>query len=334
MHVATSVIVITGASSGIGRATALRCADKGARLVLAARGAKALEAVARECRKRGAKAVVVVTDVTDPAAVENLAARAVAEFGRLDVWVNNAAVAVFGRLADIPPSDFQRVLDVNISGYVNGARAALARFAAQGSGVLVNVASVVGETPLPYNAAYSMSKAAVRSLSVSLRSELALDGMSGVDVCTVLPATIDTPFYQHAANYSGRRASAMPPVYTANQVAKAVVKVIERPRRELVVGRPAGRLLVLQHKLTPGAVEGLVARQVDRTQLPKRKPATATSGNLHRASESIRKGSVGGGWHGRRRTAQRRLLAVAAVAAAAVAAGKRLGWAQGSHSTR
>ena len=325
MRVKKSVIVITGASSGIGRATALRCADKGARLVLAARGAKALEAVARECRKRGAKAVAVVTDVTDPTAVDSLAGRATAEFGRLDVWVNNAAVAVFGRLADVPAADFQRVLDVNISGYVNGARAALARFTAQGSGVLVNVASVVGETPLPYNAAYSMSKAAVRSLSVSVRSELALDGMSGIHVCTVLPATIDTPFYQHAANYTGRRASAMPPVYTASQVAKAITKVIERPRRELVVGRPAGRLVVLQHKITPEAVEGLIARQVDRTQLPRRKPAAVTSGNLHRPSESIRKGSVTGGWHGRRRTAQRRILAVAAVAGAAVAAGKRLG---------
>lgn len=324
MRVGTSVIVITGASSGIGRATALRCADKGAQLVLAARGAKALNAVARECRKRGATALAVVTDMADPAMVDNLAARTVTEFGRLDVWVNNAAVGAFGRLTEVPHEDFQRVLDVNISGYVNGARAALVRMTAQGAGVLVNVASVVGETPLPYLAAYSMSKAAVRSLSTSLRSELALDGMSAVHVCTVLPATIDTPFYQHAANYTGRRARAMPPVYTAGQVAKAVVKVIEHPRRELVVGRPAARLLVLQHKLTPGAVEGLIARQVDRKQLPRRKSAPATSGNLHRPSESIRKGTVAGGWHGRARTARRRIVAVAAVAAAVVAAGRRL----------
>ncbi|WP_411375417.1 SDR family oxidoreductase [Arthrobacter sp. MPF02] len=324
MRVKNSVIVITGASSGIGRATALRCADKGARLVLAARGGKALEAVARECRKRGAKAIAVVTDVTEPAMVDDLAARAVAEFGRLDVWVNNAAVAAFGRLTEIPPADFQRVLDVNISGYVNGARAALSRFAGQGTGVLVNVASVVGETPLPYNAAYSMSKAAVRSLSVSLRSELALEGVSGVKVCTVLPATIDTPFYQHAANYSGRRLAAMPPVYTAERVAKAIVHVIARPRRETVVGGLAGRLLVLQHKVTPKRVEAAAARQVDRKQLPRRKPAPVTSGNLHRTSESIRKGSIGGNWHGWRRTAQRRILAAAALAGAAAAAGKRL----------
>lgn len=325
MRVKNSVIVITGASSGIGRATALRCASKGASLVLASRGTKALEAVARECRKRGAKAVAVATDVTDPAAVENLAARAVAEFGRLDVWVNNAAVGAFGRLLDVPPADFQRVLDVNISGYVNGARAALARQSAQGSGVLVNVASVVGETPLPYSAAYSITKAAVRSLSVSLRSELALEGLSGVDVCTVLPATIDTPFYQHAANYTGRRARALPPVYTPERVARAIVKVIEHPRREIVAGGPVARLLVLQHRVTPKLVEGSVARQVDKKQLPRRKSAAVTPGNLHRSSESIRKGSVSGGWHGRRGTAMRRFFTAAAVAGAVMAAGRLRG---------
>ena len=257
--------------------------------------------------------------------MENLAARAVAEFGRLDVWVNNAAVGAFGRLLDVPPADFQRVLDVNISGYVNGARAALARQAAQGSGVLVYVASVVGETPLPYSAAYSITKAAVRSLSVSLRSELALEGLSGVDVCTVLPATIDTPFYQHAANYTGRRARALPPVYTPERVARAIVKVIEHPRREIVAGGPVARLLVLQHRVTPKLVEGSVARQVDKKQLPRRKSVAVTPGNLHRSSESIRKGSVSGGWHGRRGTARRRFFTAAAVAGAVMAAGRLRG---------
>jgi len=223
MRIRNSVVVITGASSGIGRATALRFAAKGARLVLAARGAESLEEVARECRKRGAKAIAVPTDVTDVGQVEELAARAVQEFGRLDVWVNNAAVGAFGLLTEIPPKDFQRVLDVNISGYVNGARAALPRLRAQASGALINVASIVSEIPLPYSAAYSISKAAVRALSVSLRSELAREGVAGVEVCSVLPATIDTPFYQNAANYTGRRPMAMPPVYTAERVAKAVV---------------------------------------------------------------------------------------------------------------
>jgi short-subunit dehydrogenase len=324
MRVKDSVVVITGASSGIGRAAALRFAGKGARLVLAARGAKALETVARECRKRGAKAIAVPTDVTDPDAVEELAARAVREFGRLDVWVNNAAVGAFGRLSEVPPKEFQRVLDVNISGYVNGARAALTRLAAQNSGVLVNVASIVGEIPLPYSAAYSISKAANRALSVSLRSELARDGVSGVKVCTVLPATIDTPFYQHAANYSGRHASAMPPVYTPERVAKAVVKVVAHPRRETVVGGLTGRLLVLQHRVTPGAVEAATARQVDTSQLSRRRSTPVTAGNLHQASEALRKGSVRGGWGGGWRTAGRRAMVAAALAGTVAVAGNRL----------
>ena len=325
MSFMNSVVVITGASSGIGRATALRFAGKGARLVLAARGAESLEAVAADCRKRGAKAIAVPTDVAHADQVEELATRAVEEFGRLDVWVNNAAVGAFGLLTEIPPKDFQRVLDVNISGYVNGARAALTRQSAQGSGTLINVASIVAATPLPYSAAYSISKAAVRALSVSLRSELAREGITGVNVCTVLPATIDTPFYQNGANYTGRRPMAMPPVYTPERVAKAVVKLVAHPRRETVAGGMAGRLLLLQHKVTPGAVEAATARQVDRRQLSRRQSSPATSGNLHQSSQSLRKPSVGGGWHGRRGTAQRTLMGAAALAGAVVALRKRLG---------
>lgn len=325
MTVKNSVVVITGASSGIGRATALRFAGKGARLVLAARGAESLEAVAAECRKRGARTIAVPTDVTDTDKVEELASRAVREFGRLDVWVNNAAVGAFGLLTEVPPEDYQRVLDVNISGYVNGARAALIRQTAQGSGTLINVASIVAETPLPYSSAYSISKAAVRALSVSLRSELAREGFSGVHVCTVLPATIDTPFYQNGANYTGRRPMAMPPVYTPERVAKAVVKLVAHPRRESVAGGLAGRLLLLQHKVTPGAVEAATARQVDRRQLSRRQSAPATPGNLHQPSQSVRRTSVTGGWHGRRRTAQRLVAGSAALAGAAVALRKRLG---------
>ena len=161
MRVKKAVVAITGASRGIGRAAALEFADKAARLVLAARSAGTLESLAHEVRKRGGKAVAVPTDVTDADSVEALAARAVKEFGRLDAWVNNAAVGVYGRVADIPLADIRRVLDVNIGRYVNGARAALPRFRARGTGVLINVGSIVGEVSQPYAAAYSMSKAAV-----------------------------------------------------------------------------------------------------------------------------------------------------------------------------
>ncbi|MBT2596986.1 SDR family oxidoreductase [Arthrobacter sp. ISL-72] len=316
MRLRDCVVVITGASSGIGRATAIRLARKGARLILAARGTEALQTLAKECRKRGGKAIAVTTDTTDAEAMEALAARAVEEFGRLDAWVNNAAVSVFGRMTEIPLQDFQRVLDVNITGYVHGARAALPRLRAQGSGVLINVASIVGEVSQPYTAPYSMSKAAVRALGVSLRSELRLDGVTGVKVCTILPAAIDTPFFQHAANYTGRKVVAMPPVYTPARVAKSILKALKRPRRELVVG-PAGRYMVLNHRFLPRRVEDAMAIQVDKTHLSRKHPAENSTGNLYQPSNRVRAASVRGGWHGRRRTAQRRVFTALAVGAGA-----------------
>ncbi|MDQ0661734.1 short-subunit dehydrogenase [Arthrobacter ulcerisalmonis] len=317
MRVKKAVVVITGASSGIGRATALKFADKGARLVLAARSAGALESLVHEVRKRGGKAIAVPTDVTDAASVDALAARAVEEFGRLDVWVNNAAIGVFGRITDVPLADIRRVLDVNIGGYIHGARAALPRLRAQGSGVLINVASIVGEISQPYTAAYSMSKAAVRALSVSIRSELQLDGTRKVKVCTVLPAAIDTPFFQHAANYTGRKVVAMPPVYTPERVAGTIVSLAARPRREAIVG-PAGRLMVLQHKVTPAKVEAAMAVQVDKTHLSRNAPAAASTGTLYEPSGHSSKASVSGGWQGKRRTAWRRMAAAGTLAGAAV----------------
>ena len=317
MRVKKAVVVITGASSGIGRATALAFADKGARLVLAARSAAALESLAHEVKRRGGKAIAVPTDVTDAGSVEALAARAEKEFGRLDVWVNNAAVGVYGRVADIPLADIRRVLDVNIGGYVNGARAALPRFRTQGAGVLINVGSIVGEVSQPYAAAYSMSKAAVGALSVSIRSELRLDGIRKVKVCTVLPAAIDTPFFQHAANYTGRKVLALPPVYTPERVAGTIVSLASRPRREAVVG-PAGRVLVLQHKVMPAKVEAAMAAHVDKTHLSRKKPAAASTGTLYEPSGHSRKASVSGGWQGRRRTVRRRMVAAGTLAGAAV----------------
>jgi short-subunit dehydrogenase len=317
MRIKNAVVVITGASSGIGRATALSFAGKGARVLLAARSSGALDSLVTECRRRGAEAVAVVTDVTDVEAVDALAERAVAEFGRLDIWINNAAVSVFGRLTDIPDRDFQRVLDVNISGYVHGSRAALRYFREQEAGVLINVSSIVGEIPQPYTAAYSMSKAAVRALAVSLRSELRLDGLTGIKVCTVLPPTMDTQFFQHAANYTGRRVAAMPPVYPPERVARTIVTLALRPRQEVVVG-PAGRIMVLKHRVMPKTLEGIMALQVEKTHLSRRKAASDSTGNLHQPSNTILAASVNGGWHGRRRTARRRAVMALMLAGGAV----------------
>ncbi|HEV2089177.1 MAG TPA: SDR family NAD(P)-dependent oxidoreductase, partial [Cryptosporangiaceae bacterium] len=261
-------------------------------------------------------ALAVPTDVTDADAVQDLARRAVERFGRLDVWVNNAAVGVVAPFGRIPLEDFRRVLDVNVMGCVHGARAALSAFSGEGRGVLVNVSSILSEAPGPYTHAYAMSKAAVRVLGTSLRQELRLDGASRVKVCTVMPATIDTPYFQHSANYTGRRARAMPPVYAPERVARTIVDLVRVPRREVVVGS-MGRGLLLQSKLAPGLTERLMARYVDNAHLYRTKSAPATSGNLHQPHAGT--GAVSGGWHGHRRTALRRVGSVALLAGAITA---------------
>jgi short-subunit dehydrogenase len=285
--------VITGASSGIGRATALEFAKHNAKLVLGARYEAALREVAEDCQQLGGEVVVVRTDVTYESDIQALTRRAIEAFGRLDVWVNNAAVSVFGRFEKVPMEVFRRVMETNLFGYIYGARAALPHFRDQGNGNLINVSSVVGVTGQPYTIPYTISKYAIRGLSDSLRMELYLDNASDIHVCTVLPGSIDTPIFQHAANYTGRQVKPMTPVYPAKQVAEAIVGLVEKPQREVLVGQ-AAYLQTLQKTLLPEVFERMMARQVDQDHFLDYKSVPETDGNVLESMEDYT--GVSGNW--------------------------------------
>jgi short-subunit dehydrogenase len=256
-----SVIVITGASSGIGRAAALELARYGSTLVLIARRRDALEEVAQQCERRGAlKAVPWPADVTDEEAVKEAAQYAIENFGRIDVWVNNAAVSAFGRTEELPTDIFRRVIDVNLYGYLYGARAAVRQFREQGRGVLINVSSMLGRGGAAFLSAYVLTKWAVNGLGESLRQEL-LDEKN-IEVCTVMPASIDTPIFQQAANYTGRAVKPLDPIYEADKVAGAIVRMAHKPKREIYVGAPA-RLAAEQHHFMPRLYDQTMARMLN-----------------------------------------------------------------------
>lgn len=278
-----SVVVITGASSGIGRAAALDFARQGARLVLASRGEDQLQAVANECQSLGATAMAVPTDVSNREAVEDLARRAIETFGGIDVWVNDAAVSLFARLEEAPWEDYRQVIETNLFGYIHGARAVMPHFRERGRGVLINISSMVAKTGAPFISAYAISKAAIVGLSDSLRQELT--DARDIHVCTVLPASIDTPIFQHAANYTGKAVKPMNPIYDVEAVAKEIVDLAIHPRREVYVGG-AGRRIGLLSRVAPGFAQRIMARQVKKDHFAKT-PAEAKDGNIHRPMPEV-----------------------------------------------
>lgn len=281
-------VVITGASSGIGRATALAFASNGDNVVLASRRQAVLEEVAFECFDAGGTPLVVVADMTRPADVQRLAARALQEFGSIDVWINNAGSGAMGRFEETPIEAHEAVIRLNLLGYFYGAHAVLPHFKETGRGTLINMNSVGAWVPAAYAVSYSASKFGLRGFAEALRAELS--DWPDIHVCDVFPGFVDTPAFRRGANYTGKELRPAPPTYSPEKVAAAVVQLAEHPREETPVGASAafGRWA---HAVLPGATREAVYRWMN-TYFEHAPPAPVASNELMQAHSDI--GEVNG----------------------------------------
>ncbi|MBF9223877.1 SDR family NAD(P)-dependent oxidoreductase [Hymenobacter ruricola] len=271
--------VVIGASSGFGRGMAEQLGEFKANVVLAARRTELLEEIATKIQAAGGTALVVPTDISKPEDVQHLAEAAVKQYGRVDVWVNDVGVGGIGKFWDIPLADYSRMIDVNLKGIIYGSQVAIRVFQSQGRGTLMNLGSVESHVPLAYHAVYAATKGAVRNFDQALHHELRLQGYTNIEVLTIEPWAVDTPFWGHAANYSGgtpRMAALDPPAKVVNALVRASV----RPRQEVPVGWKA-KGAVVSHRIAPRFTERVSANIDHHYQLKTAPPAPATTGSLY-----------------------------------------------------
>ena len=312
------IAVVTGASSGIGRATAVMFAQAGASVVVAARNERALQDLAASSHDLAGEIVPWRTDVSDPDAVAVLAAFAAERFGRIDTWVNAAAVALYAGVQDTEPAEVRRVLEVNVVGTANGVRAALPVMEAQGRGTIINIGSVESRRALPYQGAYAASKHAVKGLTDALRAELAHTG-SPVRAVLVMPSSINTPFFRHARSKIGVMPQPFPPVYEPETVAEAILHAARHPIAEIVVGGGGAGLTMLE-RISPRLVDLVMSvRPIGRGLQVTDRPDDGVD-NLDAPLDGP--GSVHGEWGSmsRRRSLYTSLVALHPVASRAVLA--------------
>ncbi|WP_040664643.1 SDR family NAD(P)-dependent oxidoreductase [Nafulsella turpanensis] len=284
------VMVITGATSGIGRAMAVEWARQGGSVVLAARSKEILEEVASVCIEAGGKASLVQADVSNEKEVNNIAEEAIRAFGKIDVWLNNAAVMVFGSFNDIPTEDVLKIVNTNLLGVIYGARVALKHFRSRAKGILINMGSIAGIVGQPYSVPYSISKAGIRALGIALGQEL--ENEKNIHVCTVLPSIIDTPIYQHAANYSGNSINPPTSATPVEKVVEAILKLTAKPTKEVFVGK-RNQAIRLGRSMAPGFFDKIYQKSLDTIELTD-PPTPSGKGNLYEPMPWL--AGTSGGW--------------------------------------
>ncbi|RQX17695.1 short-chain dehydrogenase [Micromonospora ureilytica] len=283
------VVVIVGASSGIGRATARAFAERGDRLVLAARATTTLAEVRAECAD--VDVLTVSTDVTEPDALDALARAAIDRFGRIDVWVHTAAVMAYGRFDELPGRVFDQVVRTDLLGAAGSVRVAVRHFRAAGAGTVIVTGSVLGHVTAPYMSAYVASKWGLQGLVRTVQQELR--DSPEIRLCLVNPGSVDTPVYQQAANYLGRVGRPPAPVASPQRVARAIVDCVDRPRREISVGR-LNVVLRAGFTVLPGVYDVLVGPLMRAAGLSGRSVA-AHDGSVfapNPAGEAVRGGHL------------------------------------------
>jgi len=254
--ISQQVVAIVGASSGIGRETALRFAKKGAKVVVAARSQSGLESLVSEIKLFGGDSVAIVADVSEFDQVKAIADKAVEVYGRLDTWVHSAATGVLAPFDQITPEEFKRVIDVNLTGQAYGAMAALPHLKKEGRGALIHISSVEARRSIPLQSPYSASKHGVEGMLDSLRVELQHEGWP-ISVTNILPSVINTPFYNKVRTKLGVKPTGVPPYYQPSIVAEAILYVAEHPTRDFIVG-DVGKVLDIMQRISPVLVDNIL----------------------------------------------------------------------------
>lgn len=268
-------IVVTGTSSGIGKGVAQQLAAEGANVVLAARRTKEIEVLAEAC---GPNAVAVTTDVSREEDVAKLFETAMGVFSSIDVWINNAGIGTYGSFTDTPLRDLNRTVEINFLGTIYGSHYALNQFKKQRYGTLINVSSFASKTPMPFGAAYTGSKYGISGLSNGLHQEMRMDGFDDIHVCSVDPWVTDTPWTQHAGNYSGHELI-VGPADDPQKVVDHIIGLIDNPKKVVEIGAKSKGIAVTG-TLIPKATKGLTGRSLLK-MIQEAPPAPPTSGSLY-----------------------------------------------------